>query len=436
MSSAREAGLRMVNRGNALPFGISSHGRGLPDVDGVPFIVAKSHGSRLIDPDGRSHVDYCMGIGANLLGHAHPVVVAACEKALRDGSMPGFRHEGEEQAAEDLAQVGGRLSKVTFTSTGSEAVHLACRIARGHTGKKLIAKAVGGYNGWYDEFRFGMVESPESRHGNERPRNSDFTLFRVNDTPDLESLFKDHRDELAAIIIEPVLGNAGCLAPSPAFCAEITRLARANGVLVIADEVMVGLRLGLKSVAEQVGLTPDLMTMGKAIGSGMPVAAVLGTPDAFDVVENGKVVCYGTYQGNPVVAAAVSATIDFMRKADFNALFAYGDDLRTLMTSAFTRHGIGVSTSGLPTIFTIWFSETPPRDYLHALDLVRRDASRFVHDELRRHGVVTLPIPWGRIFFSFSHGLEDREITAQAYEQAAAALAKSGILDRPPATSA
>src|SRR5688500_10838570 len=130
----------MANREKALPFGISSYGRGLPDIDGVPFIVAKSSGSRLIDLEGRSHVDYCMGIGANLLGHAHPQVVAACEKALRDGSMPGFRHKGEEQAAEDLAWVGGRMSKVTFTSTGSEAVHLACRIARGYTGKRLIAK--------------------------------------------------------------------------------------------------------------------------------------------------------------------------------------------------------------------------------------------------------------------------------------------------------
>jgi glutamate-1-semialdehyde 2,1-aminomutase len=294
----------------------------------------------------------------------------------------------------------------------------------------LIAKATGGYDGWYDEIRFGLVDSPESRGSNVRPTSGALTLLKVNDLSDLELLFQDHGNDLAAIIIEPVLGNAGCLAPTAEFFAELNRAARKHGVLIISDEVMVGLRLGLRPVSEQLGLIPDLMTMGKAIGSGLPVAAVLGTPEAFGVVESGKVVCYGTYQGNPVVTAAVSATIERLSQSDFTALRAYGERLRTMIVDAFNAEDIQVSTSGISTVFSLWFSEAPPKDYSQALDMVRREASRLVYEQLRREGVITLPSPWGRVFFSFAHGEEDFETSSRAFKAAAALLRESRLLER------
>jgi len=320
------------------------------------------------------------------------------------------------------------MSKVTFTSTGSEAVHLACRIARARTGKKLIAKAIGGYDGWFDEFRYGLADSPESREGNERPIKGDFALMKINDTADLEFLFRDYGGDLAAIIVEPVLGNAGSLVPSKDYFAEINRLSRKYGTLIIADEVMVGLRLGLKPVSEVLGLVPDLMTMGKAIGSGLPVAAVLGTPETFEVVENGKVVCYGTYQGNPLVTAAVNATLDYFSAADFQALLKYGAGLQKMIVEAFQANGIKLTVSGLPTIFSYWFSERAPANYAEAASLVQRDVSRFLYEQLRRQGVITIPSPWGRIFFSFAHGSQEFEIATNAFDRAAGAVKRSGLM--------
>jgi glutamate-1-semialdehyde 2,1-aminomutase len=413
---------------SVLPFGISSHGRGLPDVDGVELMIVKSKGAHLHSADGRSYIDYGMAMGACLVGHGLSDVVEACKAALDDGPMPGFKHPRELKAATALSKVGGRMSKVTFTSTGSEAVHLASRIARAKTGRHMIAKAVGGYDGWYDEFRYGLVDSAEAGRGNERPSNGDFTLLRVNDTADLEQLFSELGDQLAAIVIEPMLGNAACLCPDPAYFARLNALAAQHGVLIISDEVMVGLRLGLKPVSEQVGLKADLMTMGKAIGSGLPVAAVLGTPDAFSVVESGQVGCYGTYQGNPVVSAAVSATLGYLEKTGYDAYFDAGRALQDGIIDAFGQAGITVCTSGFPGAFSIWFAAEPPKTYDEALTLVQRQASHFLYEELRREGVVTLPSPWGRLFVSFAHGEKEVGETVAAYRKAAQKLKAAGLL--------
>ena len=180
----------------------------------------------------------------------------------------------------------------------------------------------------------------------------------------------------------------------------------------------------------ELGLEPDLMTMGKAIESGMPVTAVLGTPEAFNVVESGKVVWYGPYQGNPVVTEAASATLEFLRKQNFEDLFDYGFQLQKMMGDCFSRQGVAISISGHPTIYSLWFSERAPQSYTEALSLIRHDVSRFVYEELGRQGVVTLPSPWGRFFFTFAHDEPDFEVSAAAFESAAKQLSRSNLLKR------
>lgn len=411
-----------------VPHGISSSARALPDVDGDTFIVKRSKGARLIDIKGRSYVDYGMAMGANLVGHAHPDVNAACIRALENGSMPGFRNDREEAAGEALARIGGsRVNRVTFVTTGTEAVHLACRIARGATGRSIVAKAVGGYDGWLDQLRFGLVGSPEAERSNERPLRDGTTLFRVNETTDLEQLFDQYGKDLAAIIVEPMLGNTACLVPERAYFQRLTELARGNGTMIIADEVMVGLRLGAKLVSVELGLEPDLVTMGKAIGSGVPVAAVLGTNEAFDVVDSGKVLRFGTYHGNPLVAAAVSATMELLDEPAYRKLFAYGGALREAIVSAFAAQGITASTSGFDSVFSVWFASAPARTYDEAQRLVRPQATALTYETMRRHGVVTLPSPWGRLFVSFAHGDAELELTKRALDAAARDLARSGF---------
>src|SRR5690606_20067850 len=292
-----------------LPAGVSSQARALGVLDGRAFYVKSSKGARISDSYGTSFVDYGMAMGANLLGHAHPAIVKACTEALENGPMPGFPNMLENEAADALVKIGGeRITRLTFTTTGTEAVHLANRIVRAKTGRKLIAKSVGGYDGWFEEVRFGLVNSPETARTNERPVRSDVTLLRVNDMDDLTSLFATYGDQLAAVLIEPLLGNTACLKPEREWVELLNSLAATHGVMIISDEVMAGLRQGFGLVADTIGLKADLVTMGKAIGTGVPVAAVLGTNDAFSVCDDNTVPRFGTYHGNPMVSAAILAT--------------------------------------------------------------------------------------------------------------------------------
>ena len=411
-----------------VPLGISSQPRTLPDVDGETLVVASSKGARLIDTAGRSFVDYGMAMGACLVGHAHPAVVAACSRALENGPMPGFRNDVEEAAGEALvALMGPRIERLTFVTTGTEAVHLACRMARARTGRRLIAKAAGGYDGWFDPLRLGNVGSPEADPANNaRPLQDEITLFRINDIPDIEALFAEHGPDLGAILVEPMLGNTACLVPERAFFERLTELARANGTMIIADEVMVGLRLGRGLVSEQLGLTPDLVTMGKAIGSGIAVAAVLGTAEAFEVAESGRVTRYGTYHGNPLAMRAVLATMELLDPAFYDRLNAYGAAMRAAIAEAFAAEGITARTSGFDTAFSLWFCDPVPRTLAEAMQRSRPEATRLVYESLRRHGVVALPSPWGRYFVSGAHGQGELEITREAFAAAARAVAASG----------
>jgi len=413
-----------------LPAGVSSQARALGVLDGRDFYVKSSKGARIIDSYGTSFVDYGMAMGANLLGHAHPAIVKACTEALENGPMPGFPNMLENEAADALVKIGGeRITRLTFTTTGTEAVHLANRIVRAKTGRKLIAKSVGGYDGWFEEVRFGLVNSPETARTNERPVRSDVTLLRVNDMDDLTSLFATYGDDLAAVLIEPLLGNTACLKPEREWVEMLNSLAAKHGVMIISDEVMAGLRQGFGLVADTIGLKPDLVTMGKAIGTGVPVAAVLGTNDAFSVCDDNTVPRFGTYHGNPMVSAAILATTEILSKADYQTgLYDFGAKLRAGIVEAYAAEGIAVSTAGFDSVFSLWFSPEVPVNYDDALQKVRIDASRINYEELRRNNVIGLPSPWGRYFVSFSHGAEELEISLAAFRKAAAKVAAAKVL--------
>jgi glutamate-1-semialdehyde 2,1-aminomutase len=406
----------------ALPGGISSSIRRLPDLDGRPFRVARSYGAHLVDETGRDFVDHALAMGATLLGHAHPAVVEACTAALRNGPMPGFSHDGEAAAAEALASLSPRLTRASFVTTGSEAVHLACRIARRTTGRPVIAKVAGGFDGWYDDLALGWSGSAEADLDGPRPVVAGMTLLRFNDLADLDALFAE-RDDVAAILVEPMLANAGSLQAAPGYLEALSRTARRHGAMVIADEVLMGLRLGPRPSCFDLGLDADLVTLGKAIGSGIPVAAVLGTADAFRAVADGRAVRAGTYHGNPLAAAAVLATLRELCAADYASLLARGEALRRAIVAAFAEAGIPASTSGLGSVFSLWFADAPPADYAAARAALMPERSLALHLALRREGVVTIPGGWGRVFLSFAHGEAELARTAEAFRKVARTLA-------------
>lgn len=383
--------------------GISSAGRSLPPLDGRGLLIESAAGSWIWDQDGRRFIDMALGFGAILLGHANSIVNAAVVDAVSQGSMPAFSHPGEETAAAALTAPCGPLSMAMFTNSGSEAVHMACRISRAVTGRNTIAKIAGGFDGWFDQMAFGNAGAPETLIGNgPRPERHGTTLLRYNDHNDLERLFAEN-DDIAAVILEPMLANAGCILADLEWLAAVQETARRHGALVIADEVLMGFRIRFGLAVHGMGLDPDLATVGKAIGNGFAVAAVLGRPEFMAAAADGRAIRAGTYSGNPVATAAVTATLAQLATADYTELAYKGETVQTALVEAFGDRDEVVATTGFGPVFTLWFDAKAPTTYEAAAAIIRPERTLALHLALRREGIMTIPQPFGRFYLSFAH---------------------------------
>lgn len=401
---------------------VSSAARILPDLEGEKLFIKRAKGAYLFDDKGRQYIDTALGFGAVLLGHSNDSVNAAVSQALTDGAAPSWAHVREHGAASSLAKHTGELSKVMFTNSGSEAVHLACRAARAYTGRGKIAKMAAGFDGWFDDVSFGNVTSKEADfEDGARPSTQRTTLLRFNDFADVERLFIEDQD-IAAVILEPMLGNAGCIMALPGYLKHVQEIAHKNGALVICDEVLMGFRLHAGLACLRDGLDPDLASVGKAIGNGVPVSAVVGKPHILEGFEQNRVARGGTFSGNPMACAAVSATLAMLDESDYEHLIQRGDDLRVAIESIFKSHGITVTTSGYGNVFGIWPSATVPVTYRDAARMANPAFTKALHLALRGAGLTMMPSPYGRIYISFEHSdivIEEMKI---AFEKAAAKL--------------
>jgi glutamate-1-semialdehyde 2,1-aminomutase len=401
---------------------VSSAARILPELNGEKLFIHHGKGAYLWDDKGRRYIDTALGFGAVLLGHANDSVNAAVTQALADSAAPSWAHVREHGAATALAQHTGALSKVMFTNSGSEAVHLACRAARAYTGRRKIAKMAAGFDGWFDDVSFGNVTSNEANfRDGARPTTERTTLLRFNDFEDVERMFADDQD-IAAVILEPMLANAGCIMPLPGYLKHVQDIAHQHGALVICDEVLMGFRLhaGLAGLRE--GLDPDLASVGKAIGNGVPVSAVVGKPEILAGFEEGRVARGGTFSGNPLACAAVTSTLAQLDESDFEALIERGDALRQSIEAAFKSQGITVVTSGYGNVFGIWLSADAPVTYEQAAHKANPAFTTALHLALREAGLLMMPSPYGRIYISFEHTDEVIEAMKTAFETAAAKL--------------
>ena len=402
---------------------VSSAARILPALDGKTLFIRNGKGPYLWDDQGRRYIDTALGFGAVLLGHANASVNTQVAEALADSASPSWAHVREHAAASALAAHTGELSKVIFTNSGSEAVHLACRAARAYTGRERIAKMAAGFDGWFDDVSFGNVGSREAAFlDGQRPANTRTTLLRFNDFDDVERLFAEDPD-IAAVILEPMLANAGCIMAAPGYLQHVQTVARRHGALLISDEVLMGFRLYAGLASHQVGLDPDIASVGKAIGNGVPVSAVLGKPQVFAAFEEGRVLRGGTFSGNPLACAAVLGTLSNLDHVDYPRLIERGDNLRQAVREIFKTYGITISTSGYGNVFTIWPSERPPVTYEEAAEFGSTSFSQALHLALRAAGVLVMPSPFGRIYLSLEHDDEIVEEMKNAFECAASQLA-------------
>ncbi len=333
MTSSPSASERLFSRAQQLiPGGVSSPVRAFGSVGGTPRYFARGEGGVAFDEDGRSYLDFCMAWGPLILGHAHPRVVEAVTKAARDGLAFGTCHRHEPALAELVLEAFAPADRVRFVVSGTEAVMTAIRLARAHTRRTLLLKFSGCYHGHADSMlvkagsgvvTLGLAESEGVTVA------QDTLVAPLGDEAALEEVFKTHGDRIAGALIEPLPANNGLLVQSPRFLQRLRALTAQHGALLIFDEVINGFRFGFHGYAKRVGVQPDLTTLGKIVGGGLPVAAVVGQAAVLDrLAPLGKTYQAGTMAGNPVALAAGLATLEELRTgAPYRALETLGQAL-------------------------------------------------------------------------------------------------------------
>jgi glutamate-1-semialdehyde 2,1-aminomutase len=299
-----------------MPAGVNSPVRAFRKVGGAPVYFSKGSGATVIDEDGNSYLDFCLAWGPLILGHAHPRVVEAVEKAARDGLAFGTTHRHEVQLAERVLDAFRPAERVRFVVSGTEAVMTAVRLARAKTGRKKLLKFAGCYHG-HDDALLAKAGSGIATQGLADSAGvspsaaGDTVVIRLGDEAALDEAFRLHGDDLAAAIVEPLPANNGLLVQSPAWLAKLRASTERAGALLIFDEVITGFRFGFHGYAKVVGVQPDLTTLGKIVGGGLPVGAVVGSAALLDqLAPLGPVYQAGTMAGNPVALAAGIATLD------------------------------------------------------------------------------------------------------------------------------
>ncbi|MEO1530472.1 MAG: glutamate-1-semialdehyde 2,1-aminomutase, partial [Planctomycetota bacterium] len=301
-----------------MPGGVNSPARAFGAVGGTPLFIDRAEGPYLYDIDGNRYLDYIGSWGPMILGHRAEPIVEAIQKAVERGTSFGAPTEAESRLAQQIIDAVPSIEKVRLVNSGTEATMSAIRVARGATGRSKIIKFAGNYHGHVDSLlvaagsaaaTLGVPDSPGVTPG----AGQDTLVLDYNDVEGLKSAFSEHAGEIAAVILEPVVGNMGCVIPTEEFLQSLRQLTLDDGAILIFDEVMTGFRLAFGGAQERFGIVPDMTTLGKIVGGGMPLGAYGGRADIMDhVLPAGKVFQAGTLSGNPVAVAAGSATLKML----------------------------------------------------------------------------------------------------------------------------
>jgi glutamate-1-semialdehyde 2,1-aminomutase len=407
-----------------IPGGVNSPVRAFTAVGGEPFFVARAFGSRIVDTDGREYLDYVQSWGASILGHAHPKVVEAVQRAAADGTSYGAPTPREVELVEAICARVPSVEKARLVSSGTEAAMTAVRLARGATGRDKIVKFAGCYHGHLDALlvqagsgvaTLGLPGSAGVTPGTV----ADTIVVPYNDIGALDSVLSEHGAQTAAILVEPIAANMGLVLPGDGFLAALRDRATRNGALLVFDEVITGFRVGLGGAQARYGITPDLSIFGKVIGGGLPLAAVGGRAAVMDeLAPIGPVYQAGTLSGNPLATAAGLAVLAELDDASYTALERRAERLEDGLRKAFADAGIAAQVTRAFTLLGIFFAGSPVADYEAAR---RADHARYarVFHALLEQSVYFPPSGYEAIFPSLAHTDADIDTTIDAAVNAA-----------------
>ena len=404
--------------------GVNSPVRAFGAVGGTPVFIERARGPRLWDVDGNAYLDYVGSWGPMILGHAHPAVVRAAQRAVELGSSFGAPTAAEVTLAQLVREAFPTAERVRFTSSGTEACLTALRLARGATGRPLIVKFAGCYHGHGDSL---LVSAGSGALTTGRPNSAGvpaelarLTLVLPYNDPDaLAAAFAKHGKKIAAVIVEPVVGNMGVVGPRPGFLDALERLPRRHGALLILDEVMTGFRLSWGGAQRLLALRADLTTFGKIIGGGFPVGGLGGPRRLMDqLAPLGPVYQAGTLSGNPVAMAAGAATLGLLKKdPPYKFLRDTTDHLVHGLRAVARRRRREVTVNAVESMFTVFFAKGPVTDLKSAQRANAKLYARFFHGLLRR-GVYFPPSQFEAAFLSAAHTPADIEKTVAAADAA------------------
>ena len=408
-----------------IPGGVNSGQRRVPGLEDL--VVTATSGATFTDAEGRTYTDYHAAFGPPLLGHNDPDVDAAVAATARSVGLMGVGVTPVEiELAERLCELVPSVERVLLTETGSEATFHAIRVARAATGRRYVIKFQGCYHGWHDAVAMNVISLPENvgRHDplskGVLPEVTEATIVcRFNDADDVERALTEH--DVAAIILEPIPHNIGAVLPAEGFLERLRELATKHGTVLIFDEVITGFRHALGGYQSIAGVTPDLTTLGKAMGNGWPISALGGSAELMDMFSTtpGRPAFFaGTFNGHPPTAAAALATIEKLQREPVHEhVFRLGERTRAGLAALYARLGVTAVVSGYGSVFLTYFLDGPVRSYD---DLLANDVDLFVgyRRELMKERIFELPLNLKRSHFSYAHTDADVDRLLEATEVA------------------
>ena len=402
---------------NLLPGGVSSPVRA---VKPFPFYTAKAEGSKIYDVDGNCYIDYCLAYGPLILGHANPLVKEALKEQLERGWLYGTPIELEVEYAKLITKLYRSIEMLRFVNTGSEATMSAIRLARGFTGRNKILKIEGSFHGSHDAVLV-KAGSGATTHGipNSAGVPSDFVKNTLqvpfNDVESLAEVVEKNREDLACVIMEPVMGNASLIVPEEGYLKEVRKITAENDVLLIFDEVITGFRLALGGAQEFYGIEADLTTLGKIAGGGLPIGIFGGKREIMEhVAPSGNVYQAGTFSGNPLSLIAGYTTVKFMiENKVIDVVNGITEELVKGLRDQIEDSNANLEINSIASMFCVYFGEKP-KNYADALKLDKNKYMEFFWKMLE-NGVFLPPSQFETCFVSYAHSMEDVEKTIEAF---------------------